>query len=490
MGNENQTGFPLKSGTCGENATWIYIEETACLSIQGKGRMEDWQEGQERPWQAWTEKIRCVKAEQGVTSIGDCAFMGCTGLKEIELAETVEMLGVYSFRDCTALEMVSLPEGVRVICAKAFWGCTALRQIELPETLTNIDMRAFAKDEALHKVFYHGSPRQWKQILISVAASENRFLLAAELQCGREDKPGEEIQTANRYGEIVGQVRDVLKKGGDGNLYLLTPRLTQMGIRAKCGDCTLIVFPNGQTMMIDAGYVACCNHIIHLLKDLELNHLDYFVLSHAHDDHAGGALAVAQYLYEAGGGIDFYYRTAYIKASKMEPPFLEYLKEKNTRIFTEVLEGYQWKIGEVEIAAYNPTQEMLEACDGTDAGVNDVSIVMHFTYGNSSYLTSGDLYRKAEEALAAKYGKRLQADVMKSNHHGTYTSNGATWVETVSPKIIVTDADDVGSTLFAEEVTAKGIAYYSSGIQGLVCVKMDKNHAEVLSQYDYSWGRN
>ena len=49
-------------------------------------------------------------------------------------------------------------------------------------------------------------------------------------------------------------------------------------------------------MMIDAGYIACSEHIIRLLSDLGLTHLDAFVLSHAHDDHAGGALAVSRNL--------------------------------------------------------------------------------------------------------------------------------------------------------------------------------------------------
>lgn len=478
-----------KNGKCGEKTEWIYIEETACLIIKGMGKMDNWTEEQIRPWEEWKEAIRCIKVEKGITAVGDCAFMGCTNLTDVQLAETVEILGVYSFSSCPALAQVKLPEGIRIICAKAFCKCTGLQRINLPVTLTNIDMRAFAQDEALRSVVYQGTPEQWKQVLISVAASDNRFLWEADLHCCGEASEREktETPTVDRYDEIVGLVREALKKGGDGTLYILTPQLTQPGIRAKCGDCTLLVFPDGQTMMIDAGYVACCNHIIHLLRDLELNHLDYFVLSHAHDDHAGGALAVAQYLYEAGGGIAAYYRTSYTKSSRMEPPFLEYLKQQGSRIYTEVLEGYHWEVGDIQIDVYNPTQELLEHCDGTDGGVNDVSIAMKFSYGSSTYLTSGDLYLKREAELAEKFGYRLSADIMKANHHGTYTSNGEKWLKTVSPKVIITDADDIGNTLLEEYASQEGIAYYSAGIQGLILVKMERNHSSVLSQYEYAW---
>ena len=55
----------------------------------------------------------------------------------------------------------------------------------------------------------------------------------------------------------------------------------------------------------------------------------------------------------------------------------------------------------MRITAYYPTQEALDQCDNTDEGVNDVSILMKFQYGNSAYLTGGDLCIDKEELLAA-----------------------------------------------------------------------------------------
>lgn len=466
---------------------WSFEPAAGSLYISGKGRMDSWTEQEKRPWQDLQKKIRRVVVENGVTSVGDCAFMDCTELRELQLADTVEFLGVYSFRGCTALTSVKLPKGLRVICAKAFRACTSLERIELPVTLTNIDMRAFSKDEALRKVIYEGTFEQWKQIKISMAASDNRYLLEAELECrGTETEETvlkgdfQDKRTEDRYHEMIHLVRLALEGGGDGNLYFMTPSLTVPGIRSKCGDCTLVVFPDGRTMMIDAGYTACSEHIIHLLRDLGMKHLDSFVLSHAHDDHAGGALAVAQYLYGQGGTIDSYYRTSYIESSKAAPALEEYLRQKGSCLFTEVLEGDQWKVGKVGIDVYHPTQELLDRCDGTDTDVNNVSILMKFTYGRSVYLTGGDLYQDREAELAERYGDSLKADVIKSNHHGTYTSNGQKWLQTVNPRVIITDAEDVGNALLADYAADRGIAYYSAGLDGLILVTMAKDSYEVM----------
>ena len=93
-----------------------------------------------------------------------------------------------------------------------------------------------------------------------------------------------------------------------------------------------MVFPNGKTMMIDAGYIACSAHIISLLEDLGLHHLDYFVLSHAHDDHAGGLQQVAEYIYgQDGGYIGCYYRSAFVN-SQREKAFFDYIRRKEPEL--------------------------------------------------------------------------------------------------------------------------------------------------------------
>ncbi|MBD9090935.1 MAG: leucine-rich repeat domain-containing protein [Bacteroides oleiciplenus] len=79
----------------------------------------------------------------GVTSIGDNAFDGCSSLKSINLPEEVTSIGESAFYGCISLTNISLPDGVTSIGDNAFAQC-ALISIILPEKLTSIGMATFA----------------------------------------------------------------------------------------------------------------------------------------------------------------------------------------------------------------------------------------------------------------------------------------------------------------------------------------------------------
>lgn len=62
-------------------------------------------------------------------------------------------------------------------------------------------------------------------------------------------------------------------------------------VATKAGDSCLVVFPNGETMLIDVCMEQYYPILEHNLKRLGVNHIDYLVLSHPHGDHCGGLLA-------------------------------------------------------------------------------------------------------------------------------------------------------------------------------------------------------
>ena len=64
-----------------------------------------------------------------VTSIGNYAFRGCSGLTELTLPNSVTSIGESAFWDCTGLTELTLPSSVTSIGAGAFGDCSGLSKI-------------------------------------------------------------------------------------------------------------------------------------------------------------------------------------------------------------------------------------------------------------------------------------------------------------------------------------------------------------------------
>lgn len=114
----------------------------------------------------------------GVTSIGDNAFDGCSSLKSINLPEEVTSIGdnafaqcalisiilpekltsigMATFADCGGLTSINLPKGVTSIEDGAFRGCTSLISISLPDGVTRIGDWAFESCSNLEEISLSG----------------------------------------------------------------------------------------------------------------------------------------------------------------------------------------------------------------------------------------------------------------------------------------------------------------------------------------------
>ena len=60
------------------------------------------------------------------------------------------------------------------------------------------------------------------------------------------------------------------------------------------GDATLIIMPNGQTMLIDGGPYEAGEVIIQKLIEKGINHLDVIVSTHPDMDHIGGLIPIVE----------------------------------------------------------------------------------------------------------------------------------------------------------------------------------------------------
>ncbi|MBR6940925.1 MAG: leucine-rich repeat protein, partial [Clostridia bacterium] len=109
-------------GTCGDNLTWTF--ENGTLTISGEGKMIDFYYTDDQPWFQWiTEPIYDVVIEDGVTSIGDNAFISCS-INSISISDSVTSIGYQAFYECTKLASITIPDSVTSIGWQAFGSCT------------------------------------------------------------------------------------------------------------------------------------------------------------------------------------------------------------------------------------------------------------------------------------------------------------------------------------------------------------------------------
>ncbi len=87
-----------------------------------------------------------------VTSIGNGAFHGCSGLTSIELPNSVTSIGRETFMGCSGLTSIELPNSVTSIGDGTFWYCSGLTSVTIPNCVTSIGWRAFSDCSSLTSV--------------------------------------------------------------------------------------------------------------------------------------------------------------------------------------------------------------------------------------------------------------------------------------------------------------------------------------------------
>ena len=96
--------------------------------------------------------LTSIEIPNSVTSIGNSAFDGCSGLTSIEIPNSVTSIGNSAFDGCSSLTSIEIPNSVTSIGNSAFWNCSSLASVSIGNSVTSIGHHAFFNCNSLKKI--------------------------------------------------------------------------------------------------------------------------------------------------------------------------------------------------------------------------------------------------------------------------------------------------------------------------------------------------
>ncbi len=232
------------------------------------------------------------------------------------------------------------------------------------------------------------------------------------------------------------------------------------------GDSILIISPTGKSVLIDAGDAGKGKVVLDALKRYKVERLDYFISTHPHPDHLGGADEVLNGIKVANvidNGVDLSTPAPVVatkpskgKAAALPPP-PPAAKKSKTKTVTGFFDEYQSALkksgahyekaqpgkkydlgGGAILTVLGPTdpfftKEQMKA-GGNDTNAN--SIVLRLDYGDFSMLFMGDAESQTEERMLSK-DLDLKAKVIKVAHHGSKYATSENFIKRAQPEAAV-----------------------------------------------------
>ncbi len=260
------------------------------------------------------------------------------------------------------------------------------------------------------------------------------------------------------------------------------PMLTADFIDVGQGDAILLRIPDSGTgteriIVEDTGIRdATLTRVIPFLKSQGIRRIDVLVISHMHDDHAGGLFDILD-RFPVGRLVlsgFFYSDSEYLYfLSRLTPYGIPYF-------FPRRGERLDWG-PDVAVEVLNPP-ELFYTGSSSDDNLN--SLVIRLTHGSNSLLLAGDVEETAERNIADAFPGRV--DVLKVAHHGGAGSSSQFFLDVYRPRISVISVgrdNDYGhpsqSTLYRLERYSR---VYRTDINGTITLRMNGRDIDVSSE--------
>ena len=236
---------------------------------------------------------------------------------------------------------------------------------------------------------------------------------------------------------------------------------------------SVLVECDGQYMLYDGGNVDDGSLVVSYLQSQGVEQLEYVFCSHAHEDHVGGLAAALAYFpaYHV-------YSPVTEASTKCFKDFVKYTQQQGLQVEVPAV-GTTWPLGGATVTMVGPVAQYSDT--------NDTSIVLRIEYGSTSFLLTGDMEKTAETDLVNS-GVNLRADVLQVGHHGSSTSTGYLFLNSVLPEMAVISCGVNNKYGHPHEETLSilrdaGVNVYRTDLQGTITIGSDGQNYTVGTEH-------
>ncbi len=255
------------TGECGVGLKWSFNHSTGVLTIDGEGAMrDDYKYGinddeeyfSTAPWFAYNNEIRSIRVNEGVTSIGNYAFMALPKLENVKLPNTLTTLGGYAFFGCESLRNIKLPDSLTKLGVGTFRQ-SGLTYVEVPDQITSIPNYCFYVCGSLQSITLPSNLTR----IGDKAFDQCKMMQYISLPAGLETIGNSAFSLTGLKSIVIPKIVQGIGEAAfyQSKLESVTfegyPEQIGQQVFARCENLTEVILPDGFTTIPYAGFMMC-----------------------------------------------------------------------------------------------------------------------------------------------------------------------------------------------------------------------------------------